>query len=302
MMRLPLSYMYVPGDRSERFGRAVDSGADAVVLDLEDAVPLKNKASARADVAQWLRSRPENSENVWVRINSDEHMAEDLEAVVAAGVGGIWLPKCEDLATLIELDGRLRSLESADREPVQVSPLVETGAALWNIREIAGGPRVAFIQLGEVDLAADMGITPGPDDSELLWARSRAVAASSAAGIRPPLGPASPEIRDTAAFEVQTRALSRMGFIGRACIHPKQIPTVHEVFSPSDEEVEQALEVLETMARAGGAAAVDSAGRLIDEAVARGARRTLARLRRSIPGHPMPGPAAPGEILTDRAT
>lgn len=283
MTRLPLSFLYVPGDRPDRFDRAVDSGADAVVLDLEDAVPLKNKSVARRNVAEWLRARGSAGEKAWVRVNSDEHMAADIEAVVAAGVGGIWLPKCEDLTALTELDGHLRALESPHREPIEVSPLIETGTALWNIREIAGGPRVAYIQLGEVDLAADIGITPGPDESELLWARSRAVAASAAARIRPPLGPASPEIRDTATFEAQTRKLFRMGFIGRACIHPRQVSPVHQVFSPTDDEVEQALEVLETMAAAGGGAAVDSQGRLIDEAVARGARRTLARLRDSLP-------------------
>lgn len=283
MSRTPLSYLYVPGDRPDRFDKAVDSGADAVVLDLEDAVPIGSKAKARVEVTAWLRARGAYTTNIWVRVNSDHHMAADIDAVVAGGANAIFVPKCQDPITLEQLDERLRALESPDREPVVVSPLIETGTGLWNIRSIAEAPRVSFIQLGEVDLAADLGVTPGPDDAELLWARSRAVAASAAAGILPPLGAASPEIRDTIAFAAQTRALLRLGFLGRACIHPSQVPTVHEIFTPTADEVSRAVEVIEAMSRSGGSAAVDAQGRLIDEAVARGAQRTLARVRNTHP-------------------
>lgn len=277
MVRDALTYLYVPGDRPERFDKAAASGAGAIVLDLEDAVPLREKAVARSAAARWLHSRDPDSVPVWVRINSDENIIADLEAVIPAAPTGIWLPKCNGVSDLVALDEALSALEGD--VPIPVSPLIETAAGLWNVREICTGPRVAFIQLGEVDLAADLGSRPGPDGSELLWARSRAVTASAAAGIAPPLGPASPEIRDLAAFTRDTERIQRLGFEGRACIHPSQLEPVATVFAPSADDVEAARGLLDVFAAAQGAAVVGADGRLIDEAVARNARRVLARVR-----------------------
>lgn len=136
---------------------------------------------------------------------------------------------------------------------------------------------VAFAQLGEVDLAADLGIRPSVDGAELLWARSRLVAASVAAGIAPPLGPVSPEIRHLAAFAEDTERIARLGFEGRACIHPAQLKTVRETLTPTVAEVEAATRILTLFEGADGAAVVDADGRLVDEAVARNARRVVGR-------------------------
>ncbi|WP_257865681.1 aldolase/citrate lyase family protein [Gordonia jinghuaiqii] len=142
---------------------------------------------------------------------------------------------------------------------------------------MAAGPRVEFVQIGEVDLAADLGVTPVVGN-ELLWARAQVVAACAAARIRPPLAAASPVIDAPKAFAVKTRQLTGLGFFGRACIHPRQIAPAREGMAPTNAEVDAARDVLAAFDAAGGAAATDSAGRLIDEAVARIARRTLTRL------------------------
>jgi citrate lyase subunit beta/citryl-CoA lyase len=130
------------------------------------------------------------------------------------------------------------------------------------------------------DLAADLDVTPGPDDVELLWARSTLVAASAAGGAEAPVGPVSTDFRDLDAFRAQTEAVRRLGFWGRACIHPAQIPAANEVFVPSSERVAGARDVLarlEAADRDDSGVTLDADGRMIDEAVARTARRLVAR-------------------------
>ncbi|WP_459546072.1 HpcH/HpaI aldolase/citrate lyase family protein [Nocardia sp. X0981] len=276
-MSAALLYLYVPGDRPERFAKAARSGADAVVLDLEDAVPVAAKDTARRAVATWLDSADRPDIPVWVRVNPGAELVDDVTAAVRGGVAGIWLPKCDDAAVLGRLDTLLTDLEKRfARARTPVSPLIETGTGLWNVRAVATGPRVEFLQIGEVDLAADLGITVTTGD-ELLWARSRVVAASAAAGLRPPLGAASPIVDDDAAFARETRRLVELGFHGRACIHPRQLAPAREGTTPTRAEVDTALDVLAAFEAAGGGAATDRRGRLIDEAVARHARRVLAR-------------------------
>ncbi|WP_327093194.1 aldolase/citrate lyase family protein [Nonomuraea sp. NBC_01738] len=189
------------------------------------------------------------------------------------------MAKAEGGGELDELDEVLAREEQRAgvvRGSVRVMPLLETASALFAARELAAGPRVERLQIGEVDLAADLGVTPGEEGTELLWARSRVVAASAAAGIAPPVGAASVEVRDLAAFRASTVTLARLGFLGRACVHPGQVAVVREVFTPTGDEVGAARALLALLERAGGGVCLDDAGRLVDEAVLRAARRTLA--------------------------
>ncbi len=275
------SALYVPGDAADKLAKALAKGADELIIDLEDAVPQAGKEAARATVASWLGGLPPEGPRLWVRINPGEQGHEDLLAVVAPGLAGVCVAKAEDPADLVELDALLTRLE-AERgiaEPLRLIPLLESGEALFRARELARAPRVTRLQLGEADLAADLGVTPSPDGRELLWARSQAVAASAAAKIDPPIAPVSTDFRDLEALRESTRALRRLGFWGRACIHPAQIPIVHEVFAPTEEEIAKAKDVLvrydEALA-AGSGVCLDAGGRLIDEAVVRSARRLLA--------------------------
>ena len=277
------SALYVPGDAADKLAKALTKGADELIVDLEDAVPQSGKEAARATVASWLGGlAPETARpRLWLRINPGAQGHEDLRAVAAPGLTGVCVAKAEDPADLAELDALLTSLEKerSIAEPLQLIPLLESGEALFRARELARSARVTRLQLGEADLAADLGVLPSPDGRELLWARSQVVAASAAARINPPIAPVSTDFRDLDALRESTESLRRLGFWGRACIHPAQIPVVHEVFTPSEEELARARDIVARYDEAlstGSGVCLDASGRLIDEAVVRSARRLLS--------------------------
>jgi citrate lyase subunit beta / citryl-CoA lyase len=271
------SYLYVPGDAPARLAKAAGRGADALIVDLEDAVPLALKETARHIVAEYLRS----GGAAWVRINPGDLGLLDAHAMLGPGLLGLCVAKAE-LAALSPLDSFLTDAERATgvaAGSTRIVPLLETANSLFDALAIARSPRVARLQLGEADLAADLGVTPGPEGRELWWARSQVVAASAAAGIDAPVAPVSTNFTDLDGLRESTIALRRMGFHGRACIHPAQIAVVHDIFTPTPEELAAAHDVLARfeVARANGSGVcVDSHGRLVDEAVVRSARRLVA--------------------------
>ncbi len=275
-MRLSRSALYVPGDAPEKLRGALDRGADELIVDLEDAVAPGRKALARDLVATWLDGLPPTDVEVWVRVNPGPAALEDIRAVATAeGLAGVTLAKTESAAEVRAAAALLEELGSSAR----IVPLLESAGAILRAAEIAAAPRVHRLQVGEADLRADLGVTLGPDERELLWVRSQVVLVSAAVGIAPPIAPVSTDFRDLDALRASTQALARMGFVGRACIHPAQVATVNEVFTPSDESVAQARALLEALAAAGSGVALDARGRMIDEAVARQARLVVARQR-----------------------
>jgi len=275
------SWLYVPGDGGERLDKATGRGADAVIADLEDAVPQAGKDSARAAVAEWVRRPPSGDGQVWVRINAGEEGLRDADAVLAPGLAGICVPKASGSAELDRLDHRLAAAERAVGLPVgavRVMPLVESGQGLLAVSELLAAPRVDQLQIGEVDLAADLGLDPDASGLQLLNARSTVVVASAAAGALAPPAAVSREFRDLDGFRAETEALRRMGFVGRACIHPAQVAVAHEIFTPTAEQRERAQALLDRFEAAlaqGRAVATDAEGAMIDEAVIRSARRLL---------------------------
>ncbi|WP_240181791.1 CoA ester lyase [Nocardioides sp. 616] len=275
-VRLSRSALYVPGDAPEKLRGALDRGADELIVDLEDAVAPGRKALARDLVATWLDGLPPTDVEVWVRVNPGPAALEDIRAVATAeGLAGVTLAKTESAAEVRAAAALLEELGSSAR----IVPLLESAGAILRAAEIAAAPRVHRLQVGEADLRADLGVTLGPDERELLWVRSQVVLVSAAVGIAPPIAPVSTDFRDLDALRASTQALARMGFVGRACIHPAQVATVNEVFTPSDESVAQARALLEALAAAGSGVALDARGRMIDEAVARQARLVVARQR-----------------------
>lgn len=275
---LPRSYLYVPGNAADKLAKAVGRGADALIVDLEDAVPVAEKDNARAAVVAWLAGQPAGGPvELWVRVNSGDLRAVDVRALAGiAALTGIVLAKVED-ADDIERTASL--LAETDDTTTLLMPLIETAAAVLSAREIASASRVHQLQIGEVDLTGETGIIPGEDEAELAGLRTLIVLASTAAGINPPVGPVSRITGDMAAFEVSTRRARRQGFMGRACIHPAQLPVAHAVFSPSEAEIAEARSVIALVDAAeaqGSGVVLDAAGRLIDPAVLHSARRTLA--------------------------
>jgi citrate lyase subunit beta/citryl-CoA lyase len=286
------SHLYVPGDRSAMLARAPERGADALIVDLEDAVAPSAKGTARRHVATWLDSlapraaRPE----LWLRINRAAGNAPPLDDVAVAvhpAVTGVVQSKCESPDALRRLDDALSAAESraglAERT-IAVVPLIESAAGILAMAALAIAPRVRRLQAGEADLAAELDVQPGPERAEFACLRWTLVVTSAAAGIDAPVGPVETRLEDLAALRAGTRALRRQGFGGRAAVHPAQVPVINEVFTPSSAEMEQAAMVVERFdaaAASGSGVAVTGDGRMIDEAVVRAARRVLARGRQA---------------------
>ena len=274
------SYLYVPGDREEVLRKAHLRGADALILDLEDAVAPARKHQARDTVRAFLTGPPPPG-RFWVRVNADQVEA-DVAAVAAPSIDGIFVPKAEpELLRDIDLlltaaEGRLGLADGT----FQVVALIETARGLLRATEVAAAPRVLRLGIGEADLAGELGLQPGPDRTELAPIRSQVVVASAAASITAPVGPVETALRDPERLERTTRTLLRQGFRARTAIHPGQLPLINEVFTPSPAEIEAARDVLDRLARAerdGSGVATDADGRLLDRAVVRAASEVLRR-------------------------
>ncbi|GIF26090.1 citrate lyase subunit beta/citryl-CoA lyase [Actinoplanes tereljensis] len=274
------SYLYVPGNQPAKLATALSRGADALIVDLEDAVPPDEKAAARESVARWLRTQPAGSP-IFVRINPG---LEDVAAVVAPALRGLCVAKANTVDQLAELAALLDRTEGA--ETVELVPLLETAQAILAAPALAAAPRVSRLQIGEADLAAEIGVTLGDDERELLHVRSAVVLASAAAGIDPPAAAVTTDFRDLTRLRRTTQALKRLGFRGRACIHPAQIPVVNEVFTPTREELATARDLVDRFAAAGGGVCLDAQGRMVDLAVVREAHRTLRDGRGQRSGSP----------------
>jgi citrate lyase subunit beta / citryl-CoA lyase len=283
------SYLYVPGDQARKLQHALASGADAIIADLEDAVAPSAKANARRTVADWLATQFDGDQpELWVRVNASARLlADDLHAAVGPAVTGICLPKThapEQVRSLGELLGAAERQASLVEGSIKVVPLLESAAGILSARAIAQEPRVWQLGLGELDLCAEVGIQPSADERELLPVRVQVVLAAAATGLAPPIGPVSTDFRDLAALRRTTEALRRVGFGSRWAIHPAQVPVINQTFTPTPEQLEAARRLVERYDAAldqGVGVCVDEDGHMVDEAVVRAARRTLARARRT---------------------
>jgi citrate lyase subunit beta / citryl-CoA lyase len=275
--------------------KALRSGADALILDLEDAVAPSSKDAARSAVCAFLTERLSDQASdqasegplLWVRINQGQLGRDDAAAVVGAGganLAGLYVPKTDSLPDLDALDAVVTQAEVAAglaAGSVPFCALIETATGVLRAAELAQHHRVNHLAIGEADLSSELGVelTPG-DEREMLFARSMLVLSASAARINPPIGPVSINFRDLEAYREQTVALKRLGFMGRSAIHPAQVPVVNEVFTPSAHEIAKARRLVERFDLAvaeGKGVCVDDQGKMIDEAVVRAARRTLLR-------------------------
>jgi len=284
------SMLFVPGDRPERFAKAAASGADAVILDLEDAVVPGKRPQARREIAAYLASA-ERRVPLWVRINpvDTEDALPDLAAVIDARPDGIMLPKARDGADVHRASHWLEAHEARCGYAigsVGLIPLItESAGALLKAASFTELPaRVAGLTWGAEDLAADIGAfgNKSPDgEYELTYAiaRSMCLLAAAAAGV-PAIDTVDTEIKDIVAIERRARASRRQGFAGKLAIHPGQVAPIHAAFSPSDDEVRWAERVLAAFRDAPGTGAVSFEGGMLDKPHVRQAERILAAARR----------------------
>ncbi|QYX76594.1 HpcH/HpaI aldolase/citrate lyase family protein [Streptomyces akebiae] len=261
------SWLFVPGHRPDRFAKAAASGADLVIIDLEDAVAAEDKERARVSAAAWLAQ----GNDAVVRINppGTPWFQSDLAEAARQGCP-VMVPKAEDPAVLTEVAARV-----AGR--CELVPLIETAAGVeraWEVCATVGVARAAF---GNVDLAGQLGVA-WDDHTALTYARSKLVSASAAAGICPPVDGVTTAVKDAAVLHEDVLHARRLGFTGKLCIHPAQVEAVSRGFAPSEAELEWARTVV---AAGDSVTAVD--GRMVDKPVLERARRLLGQTHDSHP-------------------
>lgn len=271
---LPMTWLYVPGDRPERFDKAAASGADVVIVDLEDAVVPAHKEQARENAVRWLVGARPHSVEVRVNALGTPWAAGDLEALTdVPALRAVRVPKVESAADVRAVSELLTAQQCG------LVCLLESALGIEAAYEIASAPRVVAIGPGEADLAADLGVV---DADGLAWARSRVVVAARAAGLPAPAMSVYPNVADVGGLAASSLVGLRQGFVGRAAIHPRQVPVIAAAFRPSDEEIADARSVVEAFARAqqrgDGVFALED-GRMVDHAVVAQARVVLDRAR-----------------------
>ncbi|MFB7914989.1 HpcH/HpaI aldolase/citrate lyase family protein [Streptomyces sp. NPDC056061] len=265
---VPLTLLYVPGDRPEVVRKARGAGADVVIVDLEDAVGPDRKEYARSATAELL-SEPAGDTAVPLHVRV--HTEADVRALAGLpGLAEFRLPKITHAASVHHL--------AAVAPGVALCPLLESALGIEHAYSIASAhPQVRSIALGEADLRADLGLR---DDTGLDWSRGRVVVAARAAGLAPPTQSVYPDVRDLDGLRASCAHGRALGFLGRAAIHPRQLPVIERVFRPTAREIEAAEEIAAATATEQGALALPD-GRFVDAAVVATAHRTLALARRA---------------------
>lgn len=277
------SMIFSPGNRLDMVAKGAASGADAVIIDLEDAVPAAAKEEARRN----LRNLPPSGVPWYVRVNGaeTEHLWDDVVAAATGDVAGIVLPKAGDPQLLAQLDGALTALElraGIARGSIELIPLIESAAGILSARDMCESTsRVRTVLFGggeQGDLVTDLGCEWTPDGTALLTARSQVLLAARASGVQP-MDAVFMDFRNPGALRAECQLARRIGYVGKVAIHPSQLPVIHEVFTPTVDEVAAQRRILELFGKAvaSGSASISVDGRMVDYAVAARARSILAR-------------------------
>ena len=269
------SLLFVPGNRPERFEKAVRSGADAVILDLEDAVPLGEKPAARQAIERdWARLQTFGVPLV-VRINglaADEGALDLRWLKRLPKPAAVMLPKAESPAAVARVIDALGG-------GTAILPIIESAAGYAALDTLAAAPGVLRLVVGNIDFMADTGLQCDESESELTPLRFAVAMSTRLHRLAPAIDGVTVQIGDDERLRADTRRALRFGFGGKLCIHPKQVKLVHEAMAPTEQEVDWARRVLAADAASGGAA-VRLDGRMVDLPVVLQARRTLARASR----------------------
>ena len=267
---LPLTYLFVPGNRADRFGKALASQAGAIIVDLEDAVAPDDKATARASFASWYRTCGAAAQRILLRINDEgtRWFDADIALVAETGVTGVVLPKAETAAQIDRIGAALLATGF-------VIPLVETAKGIVDVDALARAARVQRIAFGTLDYALDLDLTG--DDRGFLYPACRIALASRVAGIASPIAGVTPEIGDEAKLLADLGFARACGFGAKLCIHPRQVDAIHAAIRPSEIDIGWAKRVVAAAESGKGAVQVD--GKMVDRPVIARAMRILAQAR-----------------------
>ena len=269
-MNTARTYLFVPGNRPERFAKALASGADAIVLDLEDAVAPGAKGEARDAITQWSRQAAEaDRARIVVRINDagSNDFADDLRLLRDARIASVMLPKAESAA-------QVKALRAVVPD-ARVLALIESACAIANLQQVASADGVARLVFGTLDYALDLDLDIADSPEALLQAAGALAIASRVAGLPSPVAGVTPQLDDEARLLADLAWSRRHGFGAKLCIHPRQVAPIHTALAPSAQAVDWARRVLAAEAASPGAARLD--GRMIDRPVVLQAQRTLQR-------------------------
>jgi citrate lyase subunit beta/citryl-CoA lyase len=278
--------LFVPGNRPDRIVKAFGTGADVVIIDLEDAVPLSEKESSRTNVREKVAESVDRM--ILVRTNAlgSAFVDGDLDEAIVEGVNGIILPKVERADDIIKINTLLIEVEKNRSLPegsICVFPLIESAAGVQHIYDIVSTKtkpaRIYTVMFGAADYTLDMGIEMTMGGNELFYARSRIAIACRAAGIAPPVDtPFMIDLKNTEALISDARRAKELGFQGKLVIHPNQVGPCNKIFSPLPEEIKKAEKVVKAFeeAEAAGMAAIQLEGKFIDYPVVKRSKDILA--------------------------
>jgi len=284
-MAIPMrSLMYVPGNKQNLIEKAVNFGADVLVLDLEDSVPPAEKAAARATVEGVIKSGFLKDHRVVVRINGLDtaEASLDVKAMVMPGVFGLRIPKVETVGEIRELDSVVTDLEKhagLEKGTIKFLAILESPLGVLRAYDIAtSSPRMLGLTFGAEDFCVGMGVERSREGIELRYAREHIALCANAAGIMA-FDTVFSDTKDEEGLVAETRYIKQLGFSGKSAIHPKQIEPIHRVFTPTPEELEKARRIVEAFekAKAEGSGTVAVDGKMVDIPVVLRAQKILAR-------------------------
>ncbi|MDM0115819.1 CoA ester lyase [Variovorax sp. J22R133] len=268
---LARSLLFAPGNRPALFGKALRSGADAVILDLEDSVPALEKASAREAIEREWGQLQALGVPLVVRTNPSDTDAGEQDLAWLKRLpspAAVMLPKVESAQALAEVHERLRG--------IALLPIIESAAGYAALPALAAAPGVLRLVVGNIDFMADIGLQCDAQETELAPLRFAIAIATRLNRLAPAIDGVTVQIGDEARLREDTHRALRFGFGGKLCIHPRQVPVIHQALAPTEQELDWARRVIAADAQAGGAA-VQLDGRMVDLPVVLQARRTLAR-------------------------
>ena len=282
MERLRRTMMFVPGANAAMLRDAALYGADSIMFDLEDAVSLKEKDSARALVHFALKTFDYSNVETVVRINSlDSYGKQDIEAMVLAGVNVIRLPKTENKQDIIDVDNEITRVEEENGLLVGTTKMmaaIESAEGILNVREIAtASKRLIGIALGAEDYVTNLKTKRYPDGQELFFARSMILHAARAAGIAA-IDTVYSDVENVEGFKEEVQRIKQLGFDGKSVINPRQIPIVNAIYAPTSKEIQQAKEVIWAIREAEekGSGVISLNGKMVDKPIVERAQRVIA--------------------------
>lgn len=281
-MKTKRSYLFVPATSTKMLNKALGSEADCVIFDLEDAVAINEKQEARELAKNYLQNN-QPSKEVFIRINdfTTQFWREDLEAAIEAGASGVIVPKAEsaiNMKLICEIALVKLERENRDIHSFTVLPLIETASGVQNAYEVATAHYlINRLIFGSIDYSLDVDCELSDDGIELLYARSQIVNASKAAGVGSPIDAVYPDLSNEQGLAGEALRAKKLGFKAKLAIHPKQLNPIHDIFTPSQKEIDDAQEIVNAFegAEQQGVASIAVGNKLVDYPVYKKAKGLL---------------------------